>query len=90
MRAPGPATGPTHPLAHFIKPHRDALGPGLVFLRRRHPADPLIPRERRDVRPHAFRHPIGHDRLPQIRGEAVDGTGGELFSGFHMTSVILF
>jgi hypothetical protein len=63
VRAAGPTAGPPHALAHLVEPHRDALLSGLLFFGGSDPADPLVPRQRRDVRPHAPGDRVGSDRL---------------------------
>ena len=66
MRAPRPAARPAHPLAHFIEPHRDAAIPGLIFLGRNHPTNPLIAHERCNIVPEILRIRIGFDRGAKI------------------------
>ena len=81
MGAAGPAARSAHAFAHFIKPHRYAAASGFIFLSRRNPANPLITRQRRDIRPYIFHLRIGSDGLAKIRGHFVYHTADDLFGG---------
>ena len=81
MRAAGPTTWPPHPLAHFIKTDHDTAASGFRLLGRRHPADPLIARKRRDIRPHILRDGVRLDRLSQIRWRFMNRAGLDNFFG---------
>ena len=67
MRATGPTARPAHPVAHFIEADLDPAVSGVSLLRRRHPADPLIARQRRDIRPDIPHHTVRADGFAKIR-----------------------
>ena len=54
MKATGPTARPAHSTLHFGEGLRDANTPRLHFFAGRHPADPLISRERGNVLPQSF------------------------------------
>jgi len=59
MRATGPTARPAQALAHLVEADLDAALAGLFFPGRADPADPLVPRQWRDVQPQAFGVGIG-------------------------------
>jgi len=64
--ATGPATGAAHSFFQFGEHTLDMLLSGFRLLDGDDPADPLIPREGRDVFPFFARRRIGKQSLPQI------------------------
>ena len=66
MRASRPATRPSRAASHFIEADRDATRSGLIFLGRDNPANPLIARERRNIRPQRLRLSIRLNRPAKI------------------------
>jgi hypothetical protein len=66
VRAAGPTARPAHSSTHLIEADLDAAFPGLFFLGRGDPTDPLVSRQRADSGPEAFRSGIGFDGSPEI------------------------
>jgi len=69
MRASGPTTRSAHAFTHFIKPDNDTMIARFIFLRGGYPTDPLIARERCDVRPHKLHLRVSLNSLTKICGE---------------------
>jgi hypothetical protein len=56
---------------HFVKTDGDATFSGFVLLGRRNPADPLIARQWRNIRPQLPRNSVGVDCFAQIRRDSM-------------------
>lgn len=67
MRATGPAAGAAHAAAELRETFLYPDTPRFLLFPRRHPADPLVPGERRDVVPYRFRRAVGRNGFPKVR-----------------------
>jgi hypothetical protein len=79
MRTTGPTAGPAHALAHLVKPDGDTAFSSYVFLSGGDPADPLVARQRRNVRPHLSCNRVRMDCILEICRKPMYHTGGALF-----------
>jgi hypothetical protein len=74
VRASGPTARPAHASAQFVDADLDAAFPGLLFLGRCDPTDPLVSRQWGDFGPKAFRSGVGFDSFPEIFRQFVHRT----------------
>src|SRR3712207_7270885 len=65
--APGPAAGAALPLLELLPRPADAAFSGRLLFGVLHPADELVARERRDVRPGSERRRAGHQDRKSTR-----------------------
>ena len=79
MRATLPTARPAHAAAHLIEPYSDTMGSRFLFLCGSDPADPLVAREWRDIRPHAFHLSVRLDCPSKICWQRMYGAGGVFF-----------
>jgi hypothetical protein len=79
MRTARPTTGSPLSVLEVGTAPLDPVSPCFCFFGRRDPADPFIPRERRNVLPRRQRLGVGDQCLFQVRGEIVDHPARDRF-----------
>ncbi len=76
MRATNPATRATLAFFELTDGARDVFFAGLFLLHKRHPTNPLVPREGSEVFPGSERAVIGLERFQEIWRDAMRRTSG--------------
>jgi hypothetical protein len=74
-----PAAWAAFAFVHFVFHHYDMFGSSLGLGAGDGPADPLIPRQRRDVFPYGQHLFVGQNSLPHILRKFVHGAIGKCF-----------
>lgn len=81
MWTPRPAARPAHAFLEFTAHARDVLASRLRFLHDRHPTDPLVAREGRDVLPCGKRFFVSRKGRAHIGGKRMQSAAGNSFFG---------
>ena len=89
MWASGPAARPAHAASHLVDTDLDATLSGSFLLGRSDPTDPLVSRQRGDVRPEAFGRGIKLDGFSEIRRQLMNRAVREFLSG-HTSMCVCF
>ena len=79
MRATRPTARSAHPFAHFIEADSYPVVSGFILLSRCHPTNPLIARQRCDIRPHILHNGVRLDCFTKIRWHSMDDTACDFF-----------